>query len=728
MNVKRIAAFLITVIVVLGAAVYTTPALTDKLRLGLDLQGGFEILYQAEPIEEGAEVTPQSLKETALSLAMRADALGVAEPEVDTEGKDRIRVSLAGVENEDELRDIMKQPANLTFRSADGCPTPDDFCRIELRGTDFKENAANVFLNEVNQPIVQIEVKDKKKFEEVSRRLLGKPLGIFLDDEMLSAPVVRGVFTDGKATIEGQETLAEANRLKDIINLGALPLKLKELSVQRVGPTLGQMSLDQTITAGIIATIFIFVFMLAYYRVPGIVASISLTVYVWILLIAFYWMNATLTLPGIAAFVLGVGMAVDANIITFERIREEMRAGKSLLSALKAGSQNSLSTILDANITTVVAGAALFFFGTGAIRGFAVTLIASIVVSMLTNVLFTRLLLHLLFRGFPRMKPELLGLKSSQIADLSSAKSQVKPEDYPVPYDLMQHRKWYFAVSALITAVGIAALLLFNLNYGVDFKSGTRVDITAGGAAVKEEVEKQLAEAGFEPADIAIGGENNSRITIRFAEVLSTEEERQIAALYGSENVEINTVDPTVANELKRIAVYAVLFAGVLIVIYVAIRFEWRFALAAIIALFHDAFIVLSIFAIFRIEVNLPFIAAILTILGYSINDTIVVFDRIRENMRFWKLKTFSDVLRLINVSVWQSMSRTINTSVSTLFAAVALLVFSESIRVFSLAMVIGLISGVYSTIFIASPLWLLLKGKSLGARGKARTASAGRE
>ena len=725
MNAKRFAAFLIVVAVSLGAVFYTTPGLLDNLRLGLDLQGGFEILYRAEPLEEGTEVTPQSLKEAALSLAMRADALGVAEPQIDTEGRDRIRVSLAGVENEDELRDIMKQPANLTFRSTEGCPSPDDFCKIELRGSDFKENAAKVFLNDVNQPIVQIEVKDKKKFEDVSRRLLGKPLGIFLDDELLSAPVVRGVFSDGTAVIEGQESLAEANRLKDIINLGALPVKLTELSVQRVGPTLGQLSLEQTIKAGILATILIFIFMLAYYRVPGIAAAISLTVYAWVLLVAFYWMDATLTLPGIAAFVLGVGMAVDANIITFERIREEMRAGKSLLSSLKAGSQNSLSTILDANITTVVAGVALFFFGSGAIRGFAVTLIASIVVSMLTNVLFTRILLNFLLKGFPRMKPEWIGVRSSQIADISSSKQQAKPDQYPIPYDLMKHRKWYFAVSAAITVVGIVTLLLFNLNYGVDFKSGTRIDITAGGPVSKEDVEKRLEEAGFEPADISIGGEGNSRITVRFAEVLDTDEERRFAALYGAENVEVNTVDPTIANELKRKAVYAVLFAAVLIVIYVAVRFEWRFALASVIALFHDAFIVISIFSIFRIEVNLPFIAAILTILGYSINDTIVIFDRIRENLRFWKIKSFADVVRLVNASVWQSMARTINTSVSTLIAAVALLAFSDSIRPFSLAMVVGLISGVYSTIFIASPIWLLLKGKTLGSRRSAKTAGA---
>lgn len=725
MNVKRIVAFLVTIVVILGAAVYTTPALLDNMRLGLDLQGGFEILYQAEPMEEGAELTGEALKKTALSLAQRADALGVSEPTVDTEGSSRIRVSLAGVEDERQVRDVMKRPADLTFRSAEGCSNELDYCKIELRGTDFKENAASVYRDEFQQAIVSIEVKDKKQFEDLSRRLVGKRLAIFLDETLLSDPTVQGVFTDGKATITGQRSMQEATELKDIINLGALPLKLTELHTQKVGPSLGQASLEVTLKGGLIGSALILLFMLIFYRVPGIIASFTLIVYTWVLLVVFDWMNVTLTLPGIAAFVLGIGMAVDANIITYERIREEIRSGKTISSALRSGSKNSLPTIMDANLTTIVAGIALFIFGTGSIKGFAVILIFSILVSMLTNVLLSRFLLNLLIRGLPKIKPAHFGVKREHIVDISVGKSNILDEEN-VPYDIIGHRNKFFAFSIVITIAGIVALVLFNFNYGVDFKSGTRIDFALEERLDKEQVAERLAEAGYTEASISTDDSEATRITLRFAQVLTPEQEMEITELFGADHAEVNTVDPTVANELKKRAIYAVLLASVLIMVYIVIRFEWRFAIAAIVSLLHDAFIVISVFAVFRLEVNLPFIAAVLTVVGYSINDTIVISDRIRDNMRFAKLKSLKDIAHLVNVSTWQTMTRSVNTMLTILFAALALFIFgSDSIRLFSLAMVIGLVSGAYSSIFIANPIWVLLKHKSLSRKKESPAAAA---
>ncbi|SCW45854.1 SecD/SecF fusion protein [Paenibacillus tianmuensis] len=410
MDIKRIVAFFAIVLIVFAAIGVTSPQLVKQVKLGLDLKGGFEILYVVEPIEPGKPVTPESLKQTAISLEKRADSLGIAEPEVTTEGSDRIRVKLAGVSNEEEVRKIIKEPAQLTFRGPDGTK--------EMLGSDFVEGAAQVGFDQQNRPMISIEVKDKEKFRKVTEKLIGQPLGIYLDEHQLSAPIVQQVLTDGKATISGNYTYDEANKLKDTINLGALPLKLTEKYTQSVGATLGQLSLQETVKAGLVGSVLILLFMLIFYRVPGLVASISIITYAWLLLVVFDWINATLTLPGIAAFILGIGVAVDANIITAERIKEEIRSGKSILSSMKAGSKHSFRTIMDANITNIISGFVLFYIGNGAIRGFALTTMLSIVLSVITNVFFARFLTLLLIRSNLFKKPVYFGVKESEIREL----------------------------------------------------------------------------------------------------------------------------------------------------------------------------------------------------------------------------------------------------------------------------------------------------------------------
>lgn len=410
MNMKRLAAFLLIVVIMLGAVVWSSPGLLSNVRLGLDLKGGFEILYVAEPIDAGKEVTRDSLIQTAQSLEKRANKSGVAEPDVTTEGTNRIRVKLAGVENQEQVRALLRKPAELSFRGPDGTK--------EMVGSDFVEGAAKVGFDQANRPIIQIEVIDKDKFADVTRRLLNQPLAIYLDEEELSAPVVQQVLTDGKATISGNYTHEQATELKDIINLGSLPLKLTEKYTQSIGATLGQQSLEETVKAGIIGSLLILLFMLLFYRLPGIIAAITLIVYTWLVLVVFYLMNATLTLPGIAALILGIGMAVDANIIKFERIKEEIRSGKSLLSSLKSGSKHSIRTIMDANITNIISGIVLYAIGNGAIKGFALTMIVSIIISMLTNVLLSKYLIDLLIRTNIFKKPTYFGVKEADIRDL----------------------------------------------------------------------------------------------------------------------------------------------------------------------------------------------------------------------------------------------------------------------------------------------------------------------
>lgn len=407
---KRISFFFLTVVIVLGAIGVTSPSLVERIKLGLDLKGGFEILYTAEPLAAGAPLTKETLKQAAESLAKRADKLGVAEPEVYPEGSDRIRVRLAGVKNEEEVRGLMSKPSVLTFRGPDGT--------VYMNGTDFVENAAKLSYDpNTKQPIVEIKMKSREKFKEVTTKLTGSTLSIYLDDEVKSTASVNFPI-DSDSAIITQTSVVEATNVAKMINLGAMPLKLTEKYIQRVDATLGTASLHQTARAGLIASILIFIFMVLYYRAPGLVAAFTLITYVWVLLAIFDFMNATLTLPGIAALVLGAGMAVDANIITYERIREEIRAGKSILSSLKSGSKHSFRTIMDANVTNLIAGIVLYYVGNGAIRGFAVITMMSIIISILTNVLFSRWLLHLIIRGNLLKKPSYFGVKEADIRGL----------------------------------------------------------------------------------------------------------------------------------------------------------------------------------------------------------------------------------------------------------------------------------------------------------------------
>lgn len=409
---KRILAFLAVVIVTFGVMAATTPWLLQDVKLGLDLKGGYEVLYQAKPFEGGSEVTPESLKETAKGLQKRIDDSGLVEPEITPEGKDRIRVKLPGVESEDdEVLKMLSQPINLTFRAPDGS--------IKLTGTDFVENGAGLAFDELNRPIVTIKLKSAEKFGQVTTELVGQAMSIYLDETLISSPMVNQPINSDSATITmGDAPVEEARDLRDKINMGSLPLKLEALYTQSVGAKLGLQSLEDTVTAGVIGSLIVLVFMIIVFRIPGFVAAITIICYAWLLILVQNLMGATLTLPGIAAFVLGVGMAVDANIITAERIKEEIRSGKSMLSSLRSGSKNSFRTIMDANITGIIAAAVLYFIGDGAIKGFALTLIFSNIVSIITNIYFARFLLDLLVRSNRFLKPGYYGVKESEIREL----------------------------------------------------------------------------------------------------------------------------------------------------------------------------------------------------------------------------------------------------------------------------------------------------------------------
>ncbi|MBM7097822.1 protein translocase subunit SecD [Bacillus sp. H-16] len=427
----RIALFFAIVAALAGLIAANVMDHADDIKLGLDLQGGFEVLYEVTPISDNQEIDRDLLTDTVSAINARIDVLGVSEPNVSIEGDDRIRVQLAGVTDQQAARELLSTEARLSFRDVND--------NLMLDGSDLVEGGARQsFHQDTNRPIVTVTIQDANLFGDVTREIMemrpDNQMAIWLDydeedsfdeeimkedSKIISAPNVDEVLRTTDIMITGDFTIEEAQNLAGILNAGALPVELEEIYSNSVGASLGERAMDLAITAGFIGIALIFAYMLLYYRFMGIIAVITLTVYIYFVLVVFNWMNAVLTLPGIAALILGVGMAVDANIITYERIKDELRSGKSTMSAFKAGSRRSLSTILDANITTILAAGVLFYFGTSAVQGFAVMLITSILVSFITAVYGSRLLLGLWVNSrILNKKPKLFGVKESEISEL----------------------------------------------------------------------------------------------------------------------------------------------------------------------------------------------------------------------------------------------------------------------------------------------------------------------
>ncbi|WCK53610.1 protein translocase subunit SecD [Aneurinibacillus sp. Ricciae_BoGa-3] len=408
---SRIVTFLLVTVIIFAVVATTGMKVASNTTLGLDLRGGFEILYEVSPLDKGDKLTSQTLSAAVAAINKRVNVLGVSEPDLQVEGTNRIRVRLAGVYDQEKARSIIGKPARLTFRDAKG--------KILMDGRDLAPDGAGVSFDQTTQqPIVTLKFKNPDKFANVTRQYLGQPVGIFLDDKLITAPRISSVIPTGNAQIDGQRSVQEAQDLSKILNAGALPVQMKEIYSTSVGANLGSQALHAGIEAGIVGTIIVLVFMILFYRMPGVVACITLVAYIYLLMLFQNLMHATLTLPGIAAFILGVGMAVDANIIMYERIKEELRSGKTILSAMRAGSQRSLSTILDANVTSIIGALVLFYFGSSSIRGFAVTLILSIVVSLITAVAGSRFMLNLAVRSNAFNKPWFFGVKERDIRDL----------------------------------------------------------------------------------------------------------------------------------------------------------------------------------------------------------------------------------------------------------------------------------------------------------------------
>ncbi|KRG10352.1 protein translocase subunit SecDF [Staphylococcus sp. NAM3COL9] len=731
---SRIVAFIVLVGLLLGAMAFTYKSVLKDVSLGLDLQGGFEVLYQVDPLQKDDEIDDKSVKATAKTLENRVNVLGVSEPKIQVEDKNRIRVQLAGVKNQSEAREVLSSQANLTIRDADD--------NIKLTGKDIQQGSAKQeFKENTNQPAVTFKLKDSDKFKKVTEEISKKDenvMVVWLDHEkgdtyhkemakkdpkyVSAASVDKPINSDSveiSGGFNGEKGIKEAKQIADLLNSGSLPVDLNEIYSNSVGAQFGQDALDKTVFAAVIGIAVIYLFMLGFYRLPGLVAIIALTAYIYLTMLAFNFISGVLTLPGLAALVLGVGMAVDANIIMYERIKDELKIGRTLKQAYKKANKSSFLTIVDAQLTTVIAAAVLFFFGESSVKGFATMLLIGILMIFVTAVFLSRWLLSLLISSnYFKKSYWLFGVNKKDIYNINEEKDV---HDLKTPYErwnFMKLAKPLLSLSILIIVVGAIILFIFKLNLGIDFTSGTRVDFESENKVSEEKVTQTLEDKDFKPTQVSLG-ENGQNATVQFKDDLSKDEVAKIKSTidnkFGNDPT-VNTVSPVIGQELAKNAMFALVYAAIGIIIYTTFRFEWRMGLSSVLALLHDAFIIVAVFSLFRLEVDITFIAAVLTIIGYSINDTIVTFDRVRENLHKVKVITRnSQIDDIVNRSIRQTMTRSINTVLTVVIVVISLLAFgAPSIFNFSLALLIGLISGVFSSVFIAVPLWGIMKKRQL--------------
>lgn len=734
-KVSRLITFILLVVLLFAGMSATYKSVIKNVNLGLDLQGGFEVLYQVNPLGDGEKIDNTAVQSTAKTLERRVNVLGVSEPKIQVEDQNRIRVQLAGVQDQNQARKILSSQANLTIRDADD--------KVLLTGKDLVQGSAKQeFKQNTNQPAVTFKLKDSDKFKKVTEEISKKQENVMVvwldfekgdsyekektkeDPKFISAASVNQPINSTNVEIsggfQGEKGISEAKQIADLLNSGSLPVELKEIYSTSVGAQFGQDALDKTINASMIGIGIIFLFMLLFYRLPGIVAVITLTTYIYLTMVAFNFISGVLTLPGLAALVLGVGMAVDANIIMYERIKDEIRIGRTLKQAYKKANKSSFITILDANLTTVLAAAVLFFFGESSVKGFATMLLLAILMSFVTAVFLTRVLLSLVVHSNVfKKKLWWFGVKQSQIHDINKG---YDVHELSTPYDKVDFMKWakpLFALSGVVIVAGVIILAIFKLNLGIDFTSGTRVDLQSNQKLTQAQVEKTMESIDLKPNQLSIGGSNNENASMQFKRDLNKYEVAKVTdtlkSQYGKEP-SVNTVSPVIGQELAKNAMLAVIIASIGMIIYISLRFEWRMGIASIISLLHDAFMIIAVFSLFRLEVDITFIAAVLTIIGYSINDTIVTFDRVREMLSKIKVITKEDQIDyIVNSSIRQTLTRSINTVLTVVIVVIALLVLgASSIFNFSLALLIGLLSGVYSSIIIAVPLWGMLKKREL--------------
>ena len=687
---------------------YDLKSLGSTIKQGLDLRGGVYALYQADqPDGMGNDEFAAKMSTAIDILRTRLDSQGYTEATIAKEGFDdnRLRREIPDVEDANQVLTIIGKPALLQFIG------PDDV--VIMEGDSVASANAGYLDGSGNQPAVFFELNTEgaKAFGEATTKFLNEQIRIELDGDVISDPYVKSVILGGSGYIENIGTIDEAKELAMLIESGALPLEFTQLTIKTVSATLGVNALNTSLLAGLIGIIALFIFLIFFYRLSGFVADITLSMYLLIVVYIIAALKIQLTLPGIAGIILGVGMAVDANVIIYERIKEEVRSGKSFRSAVEFGYKKAIYTILDANITTLIAAVVLAFFGTGQIKGFAYTLIIGIIVSVFTALLISKWLLRCL-----------IGLN---IKNTKYYFSGADPEKQSTVKSLqiMKNSKLFASISGVVIIAGLVVLILTGFNLGVDFTGGTILTIEMGQEFEASDVESIVSQhaAEYNVVDFSVAasgeiGEAKTKAIIKLQDKDADSEQQntfrqiiidEVAQKYPNSVKESqDRVGAIAGAELTRNAFISVLLACVFMLAYIWYRFEMLSGIAALVALVHDVAIMSAVVLILKVQVNSAFIAAILTIVGYSINDTIVVFDRIRENGN--RMKGASLRAQLVDKSVSETIVRSLNTSITTLFTITALYILGvASIKEFALPLIVGIISGTYSSIFIAAPFWV---------------------
>lgn len=707
-NVKRGLAILVIIALVFGWFVTLfgiggVDSVKDALKYGLDINGGVYVVMEAQTDATGEELA-ELMDQTRAVLDNRVNQMGVAESSVTIEGDKRLRVEIPGVDNAEDAIAAIGRTAKLNFILADGT--------IVVDGSNVKD--AQIATDGSNYKILlEFDSEGAGLFEEGTRKALSgevtsvidgvtsNQIAIVLDNEIITHPNVQNVISGGNCEITGGYSKEEASTTAALIRGGALPVELIEIQSSVQTATIGADALDKSIVAGAIGLAIVFVLMLVFYGMLGLVADIALLLYVVLFLWSMVGMGVVLTLPGIAALILSIGMAVDANVIIFARIKEEIAAGKSIRVAVDAGFKNALTTVLDAQITTLIAAVVLFEVGTTSVKGFALTLMIGIVFSIFTAVVITQLFISLLASSKKFAKNKYFGVNED-----GSPKQLLNKT-----FSFIKHRKVYYIVSVSIIVIGLLFMMIGGMNYGIDFTGGTNIQVEMGKQVDIADVEDALKDYDLDPT-IIYAGEGNTQIVIKTIKSLENAERADVIETLGTEfGVTQDDVlaseqfGPSVGDELKANAVKAVIIAAIGMLIYIIFRFKsWKYGLSAVVGVAHDVLMVIAFYAIFGFTVNNPFIAAILTLVGYSINDTIVIFDRIRENKRIYnKDNNETNIDRSLN----QTLNRTIMTSMTTLVVMIPLCIMvSSSIREFIIPLMVGVIVGCLSSIFVCSPIY----------------------
>lgn len=703
-----------------------------NIKLGLDLEGGVSITYQVK----GETPSAEDMSDTIYKLQKRVEQYST-EATVYQEGDDRISIEIPGVTDANEILSELGQPGSLYFikeKDSDGNPnygldssgnyvlakSIDELKEdgsVVLTGTDIKSAKSGSYQNSTtgaNKNVVQLSMTKEgtEKFAEATKaaKEAKETIAIYYDGELISVPRVNAEITDGQAIIEGSMEYEEAEQLASTIRIGGLSVELEEIRSNVVGAQLGEEAISTSLMAGAIGLAIVFVFMCMVYLLPGLASSLALVIYTGLILVLLNAFDITLTLPGIAGIILCIGMAVDANVIIFARVKEELTAGKSVKSALNAGFHKAMSAILDGNITTLIAAAVLWLKGSGTVKGFAQTLALGIVVSMFTALVITRMIVYAFYA---------VGIRNTKLY------GRIKEERAPI--DFLGKRKIFFAVSVAVILVGFVFMGVNAgtgkgaLNYSLEFKGGTSTNVTFDKAYTLKEIDETMIqdlEKVTDDPNIQVQTVANSNQVIFKTQTLDLEKREAFAKYmadeFGVEEKDITTenISSTVSSEMRVDAIIAVAIATVFMLLYIWLRFkDIRFATSAVVALIHDVLVVLAFYVIARISVGNTFIACMLTIVGYSINATIVIFDRIREEMKTKKRGEELDVL--VNRCITRTLTRSIYTSLTTFVMVAVLFVMGvSSIKEFALPLMVGIICGAYSSVCITGALWYVMKTK----------------